>query len=328
MIQSNNQPPPVIGTPRVTVDSTALGRILECSPETDTCHFDSMNSPKLMHCQVPIQLIVAVLLVIWPVALTIGCTTPVARTELAPAPARAASPSKPSEITLNSPILHQNLPIAAKLLRSGQFVDAQIVLRSILRDRPDCARAEFLLGIAVMKEKHYGEARPWLESALARNQDFPERIQVDHFLGWTCYYLGDLESSKRHFQSHVGAVPTADDSYFGLGVVAIDEDRIADAEVALQRALELIGTNSQRLRDRSKALARLGDLELRREHADEALAFYEESALLWPEHYEVWGKLARMYESLNRPSDADQARTKQQAVMQRSGRASPAETAP
>ncbi len=230
---------------------------------------------------------------------------------------------QPQMQVLAEPVLHPNLSIAAKLLRSGQFIDAEIVLRAILLEQPECARAEFLLGVAVMKQKKYALARPLLESSLARSQGFAERSQVDHFLGWSCYYIGDLDSSKRHFQAHVGSNPTADDSYFALGVIAIDEDRAGDAELALQRAIELIGPHPARSRDRAKALARLGDVAVRREMLDEALGLYEEAAQLWPDHYEVWGKLARVYDAQGRASEAQAARLNQQAAMERAGRVAP-----
>ena len=234
----------------------------------------------------------------------------------------------PGVIELGPAVLHQNLSVGAKLLAAGQFLDAEIVLRAILKEQPNCARAEFLLGVALLKQKQYAKARPLLEQSLARKQDFSGRKQVDHFLGWTCFYLGDLESAKRHFQSHVGAMPTADDSYYGLAVIAIEEDRMSDAQVALERAMELIGTAPDRNKDRAKVLARLGDVELRREKTSEALALYEEAATLWPDHYEIWGKLARVYDTLNRPTDAEQARAKQQEAMKRTGREPIGESAP
>ncbi len=234
----------------------------------------------------------------------------------------------PPDAPLGPAVLHQNLSIGAQLLGSGQFLDAEIVLRAVLKEQPNCARAEFLLGVALMKQKQYAKARPLLEESLARKQDFSGRKQVDHFLGWACFYLGDLESSKRYFQSHVGSMPTADDSYYGLAVIAIEEDRISDAQVALERAMELIGTAPARNKDRAKMLARLGDIELRREKTVEALALYEEAVTLWPDHYEVWGKLARVYDTLNRTTDADQSRAKQQEAMKRTGREFVGDSAP
>ena len=247
-----------------------------------------------------------------------------------PGPEKISAVVEPAQgvVELGPAVLHQNLSVATKLLSSGQFLDAEIVLRAMLKEQPNCARAEFLLGVTLLKQKQYAKARPLLEESLAHNQDFSGRKQVDHFLGWTCFYLGDLESAKRHFQSHVGAMPTADDSYYGLAVIAIEEDRMSDAQVALERAMELIGTAPDRNKDRAKVLARLGDVELRREKTSEALALYEEAATLWPDHYEIWGKLARMYDTLNRPTDAQQSRAKQQEAMKRTGREPIGESAP
>ncbi len=229
---------------------------------------------------------------------------------------------------LRAPVSHQNLSIAVQLLTSGQFIDAEIVLRAILKESPDCARAEFLLGVAMLKQKQYGQARPLLESSLARQQDFSGRKQVEHFLGWACYYLGDLDASKRAFQSHVRAVPTADDSYYGLAIIALDEDRTSDAAVALERAMELIGTDPARNRERAKVVARLGDLEVRRENPSAAISLYEEALALFPDHYEIWGKIARLYDSEGRPADADRARKSQQAAMARVGRSTPTDVVP
>lgn len=230
-------------------------------------------------------------------------------------------PLDPSSDHLAPPVMHPNLPVATQLVTAGQFLDAEIVLRAVLKERPDCARAQFLLGVAMAKQKQYDKARVLLEASLASQQDFAGRKQVNHFLAWACYYLADLEAAKRCFQSHIQAVPDADDSYYGLGLIAIDEDRTTDAQVAFERSMELIGNDARRARDRAKALARLGDLDVRRDQIDGALAFYEESSRLWPDHYEVWGKLARVYERMNRPQDAIMARTQQQAAMERTGRA-------
>lgn len=228
-----------------------------------------------------------------------------------------AASAQASSLPLMPPIEHPNLPVAARLVQSGQFVDSEIVLRTILRERPDCARAEFLLGVAVMKLKRYGEARTLLESSLSRRQDFAQRKQVDHFLGWTCYYLGDLDGAKSHFQAHVGAVPEAADSYYGLGVIALDEDRLADAQAALDRSIALLPEGAAGARDRSKALARLGDIAQRRDDLPQAIDLFAQATALWPDHYEVWGKLARALDASGKPDEANAAREAHDAALAR-----------
>lgn len=199
---------------------------------------------------------------------------------------------------------HPNVAVIQRLVLSSQFAQAEVVARAALRERPDCARVRFLLGVAVQKQKRYGEARELLDAAQSSGQPFPEAGQVDHFLGWANYYLGELVLAKRHFQSHVGRVPTADDSWFGLGAVAIEENRLSDAESALQRALDLAGDGLPGRPMRAKALVRLGDVALLRDRFADAVDLYEDALSLRPDQHEVWSKLARAYERVDRPNDA------------------------
>ncbi len=263
---------------------------------------------------------IAALISALALAISVGCAG-----RSAGAPAALPAVESPESVAV---VDHPNLSIAARLLKSGQFLDAEVVLRNILRESPNCARAKFLLGVALGKEKRYAQARPLLEASIASGQPFADAKQVDHFLGWACYYLGDLDAAKRAFQAHVHNVPTAADSYYGLGVIAIDEDRVGDAESALQRSIALLPEPPAGNQDRSKALARLGDCALRKAQSDEALSYYEEAAALWPDHYEVWGKLARVYEMAERSDDAARARREQDSAMKRVGRLPETETLP
>jgi len=218
---------------------------------------------------------------------------------------------------------HPNVPVIQRLVLSSQFPQAEIVARAALREKPDCARAQFLLGVAVQKQKRYAEARDALNAAQSSGQRFPEARQVDHFLGWANYYLGDLGQAKRHFQSHVGAVPTADDSWFGLGVVAIEESRLGDAESALQRALDLAGDGLPGRPMRAKTLVRLGDVAVLRDRFADAVDLYEESVSIRPDQPEVWTKLARAYERVDRPADATAARERAERLVPASAAAEP-----
>ncbi len=220
----------------------------------------------------------------------------------------------PPRIVTDSFVDHPNVPVIQRLVLSSQFPQAEIVARAALRETPECARVQFLLGVAVQKQKRYAEAREALNAAQASGQQFPEARQVDHFLGWANYYLGDLTLAKRHFQSHVGAVPTADDSWFGLGVVAIEESRLGDAESALQRALDLAGDGLPGRPMRAKALVRLGDVAVLRDRFVDAVDLYEESISIRPDQQEVWTKLARAYERVDRAADAAAAHDRAQRL--------------
>lgn len=213
--------------------------------------------------------------------------------------------------------MHPNLAVASQLVAAGSFLDAEIVLTAILQERPDSAQAEFLLGVVYLKTQRAARALPLLQASLASGQAFTGRTHVEHFMGWANYQLGELDEAKRAFQSHVAAVPTADDSYYGLAVIALDEDRVGDAQQALERALELVGSSPRRVRDRAKILARLGDIEFRADRIEPAVSLFEESLELYSDHVEVWGKLARALDRLGRADAAEAARVKQSAVQVR-----------
>src|SRR5262245_48329897 len=110
--------------------------------------------------------------------------------------------------------------IVKRMLAASEFADAETASRAVLKSKPDCARAELFLGVSIQKQKRYGEARPHFERVITLRQPFPEVDHVFHFLGWCCYYLGDLNGAKAAFTEHVRRMPEDGDSRFGLAIVA------------------------------------------------------------------------------------------------------------
>jgi len=234
----------------------------------------------------------------------------------------AGSPAKaeghPASFQLQS---ETRIELVRKLLRSGQYESAIAVAGAEVRDHPTDLRAQFFLGIALHKSKRYAEALKHLEAtAAAPEASFPEAAHAVHFLAWGRYYLGDLAGARAAFIQHINAFPNYDDSHFGLGLVAYDEDRIVEAEQCFRRALELLGEQDGAARERAKNLARLGDVLLRQERLVEAEVAYRRAVELWEDHYEAWAKLARVLDRLERPAEAELARAKHTAVMVKLGK--------
>lgn len=216
------------------------------------------------------------------------------------------------------------LEVARKLLRSGQFEQAEIVAGSVARQKPQVHRAVFFQGLAIHKQKKYGQARPLLEAAMASPQPFPERGHVPHYLGWCCYYLGDMPAAKAAFEKHAAEWPNFDDTHFALGVIALDEDRVDDAARELTRALELQQAQKASRRSIGKTEARLGDVALRRDDVAEAERRFRRAVELFPDHYEAWARLSRVLARQGRTEEADAAMAEHQKAMERVGRAAPA----
>ena len=211
------------------------------------------------------------------------------------------------------------------LLRGSDFEAAVPVARALATQFPDDGRASFYLGLVLHKSKRHAEALALLErAAAAPASDFAEAPHAVHYLAWCRYYLGDLEGARAAFTAHANAFPNYDDSHFGLGLVAFDEDRLAEAEASFRHALALLNAQEGARRDRAKNLARLGDVLLRQERLAEAEQCYRRSVETMEGNAEAWSKLARVLDRLGRAGEATDARARQEAIRARSaGEASP-----
>lgn len=241
----------------------------------------------------------------------------------APVSGASAGPSPETARNAGTPA-PDRLSVVRRLLRDGQFAAAIPVAQAAVAAAPEDLRARFFLGLCLHKSKRYAEALPLLEAVAADPAPgFPEAPHAVHYLGWCRYYLGDLPGARAAFQAHANAFPNYDDSHFGLGLVAFDEDRTAEAEQSFRRALELLGDQQGAARERAKNLARLGDVLLRQERLAEAEQSYRRAVELFEDHYEAWAKLARLLDRLGRADEAAAARAKQAAVMARLGKDAP-----
>ncbi len=223
--------------------------------------------------------------------------------------------------------------VALQLMARNHPEQAEPVARALLAKFPDQPRAAFVLGLSLHKQKRYSDAVPLFEQALAgagtieaaqRPTQFPESLHVAHFLGWARYYAGDLDGARGAFASHVAAVPDAGDSWYGIALVEIDEDRVEAAAAALERAMVCLPDSERvedaRSRDRGKILARQGDLALRADRTQDAVELYRRALRAWPDHYEVWAKVARCYDRLGDATAADRARVEELHARERVGR--------
>lgn len=271
-----------------------------------------------------------------PVVVTAAPT----RSEVAPTTSAGGAPAPPAPAVepvdpriaiyaafprpLKGDPVDDRLPVVRRMLAGQRFDQAELATRAVLQSHPRSAEAQFLLALSIHKQKRYAEARTHFEKTIALRQGFTQSDHLFHFLGWCLYYDGDLPGARIAFEEHLRRVPAEADTIFGLGVVSIEEDRIDDAERLFRRAIELQKNDPRLARDTAKARVRLADIHVRRDLFDEAAAELEAALALWPDHYEAWLKLARVYARLGRDADAETARTRSDEAMKRVGRAGPA----
>ena len=213
------------------------------------------------------------------------------------------------------------LDIAREFLRNHQYVQAEVILRTVLGENASIGRARMLLGITVQKQKRYAAALELLDEAIATGQPFPEAAHGEHFRGWCLYHLGHPKEAQTAFKAHVQAFPNEGDSHFGLGVIALEAGDLDAAQERLEHAIELQAPLPGRQREVAKAHARLGDVHFARSDLDVARESYHTAVIRWPDHYEAWAKLARVLDRLDRSDEAERARVEYEHALERSGRA-------
>lgn len=209
---------------------------------------------------------------------------------------------------------------ALRMMSKGAFEAAATTASTVVRTKPDVDRAQAILGVALNKLKNYEGARAALEKADASKQEFPERKHVPHFLGWCCFHLGDLEAARKAFEEHLRRMPNEPDSTFGLGLVALGEDRLDDADRLFAEALEGFTKPKPRPADQARVLTRMADLALRRDDAPKAEQLLERAIKASAMQHETWSKLARVKDRLGKPQEADAARANVQRILDALGR--------
>ena len=203
------------------------------------------------------------------------------------------------------PALDGSLSDCFKLIEDGRHGPARVRIRQWLDDHPEDARGEFLMGLSYHQEKRYGRAIKWFDKAALHQPVYPP---VWHFKGWSNYYLGDATRAREAFDRHLQLDPGEGDSHFAIGLLAMEEWRLDEAERHFMKAIELQANRSTRIKGVSKAKARLSEVvEHRDGDIEQATLLLRESVELHPDHYEAWYRLSRLLTQQERNDDARSA---------------------
>ncbi len=212
------------------------------------------------------------------------------------------------------------LAVALTMLSKGALEEARQTAHTVLVARSDCDRAAAIEGIALNKLKRYEEAKPLLLRARDSKQAFPEQKHAAHFLGWCHYHLGELALAKAAFDLHLLGTPKEPDSTFGLGLIALAEDQLDQADAHFAAALEGFSKPRDRPVDRARVLTRQADVALRRDDVVGAEAFLRRAVEASAVQHETWSKLARVYDRQAKTKEADAARANADRILTALGR--------
>ena len=213
----------------------------------------------------------------------------------------APEPKQPTDI----PALDPPLSDFFGLIEDGRHGPARVRVRQWLDEHPGDSRGEFLMGLSYHQEKRYGRAIKWFDMAAIHQPVYPP---VWHFQGWSNYYLGNAQEARRAFEQHLRLDPDEGDSHFAIGLLAMEEWRLDEAERHFTKAIELQAKESSRTKGVSKAKARLSEVvEHRDGDIEQATLLLRESVDLHPDHYEAWYRLSRLLTQQGRAEEARSA---------------------
>jgi len=241
----------------------------------------------------------------------------------APQQAPAAPSPSPSADTRKVPTLDARLSNAFRLIKAGRYAQARRAAEDYLRsgNATHPGQAQFILGLSYHRERLYESAHARFAEAVALE---PGYVTTYFFHGFTLLNLGRLDEARKALESYLAQGPEDPEAVFGLGLVALEQDRVDDAEqafvraIALARGREVGPVFSPGLReDLSRYEARLADVHLRRGDPQKARADLERSVELWPAHFEPWHKLALVLRRLGDAAGAERAQARADEAFRR-----------
>jgi len=208
-----------------------------------------------------------------------------------------------------------------RAVEEQRYEDAQRLARRFVDSHPEDGQAHFLLGMTHYWTGNFGAARPWLQRALELEPD----LHVIHdSLGYTLFMLGDLGGARREYEAFLAAEPGEPKGHYGLGLIELDETRLAEAEARFRRAIELFDALQQsdphqvagRLPELAECHARLGEVHFAREEFEAARAELVLATTICPGNISAFYTLSVVQRRLGHDELADQAAERYESARQ------------
>lgn len=213
------------------------------------------------------------------------------------------------------PVLDPQLNAAFRAIKAGRYEEARRGADSYLQsaDAAHPGQAHFVAGLSYHEQKLYVRASERFDQASRLE---PGYFTIYFFQGFALFNLGRLDAAQQAFEKYLAFDVGEAEAHFGLGIVALEQDRTADAERSFERAIELARGGSEATslpaaarRDVARYEARLADVYLRRNELAPARVALEQAVLLWPEFFEPWHKLATVLRRLGDTDGAERAQS-------------------
>ena len=206
--------------------------------------------------------------------------------------------TQPKEIKLDSA-----LKTHVQLIQEGKTGSARVRIRQFMAKNGESSQPLFLMGLSYHSDKQYAKAVTWFtKSVESSGLHYPPSW---HFLGWSQYYLGNIEGAKDGFERYLRWKKEEPDTLFALGLIAMEEGDCMLAESMLQKAI-IAAANEPLIQ--AKAKARLGDVFTETGNLEQAILSYQEAVKQNPDLYEAWHRLGSTLQRIGQTDEAEIAR--------------------
>ncbi|HEX6886449.1 MAG TPA: tetratricopeptide repeat protein, partial [Planctomycetota bacterium] len=132
--------------------------------------------------------------------------------------------------------LARELASAARAIEERRFAEGRALAEAHLAQHPEDGQAAFLIGLAHTYADNHGAARPWLERARERE---PGLVAVHALLGACLFRLGELAAARESYSTYLALAPGDPKGHYGLGLIDLDETKLAAAAERFRQALAL-----------------------------------------------------------------------------------------
>ena len=183
--------------------------------------------------------------------------------------------------------LDSTLETHLSLIQGNQFGSARVRLRQYMEQHGESSDALFLMGLSYHQGRQYSKALEWFRKGISVNNGeiYPP---IWHFLGWSYFYLGELEQSKHSFEQYLELQPNEADSLFALGLIATEDGNLQQAQQLFVQSIRASSDDSVK----AKATARCADVVAELGDWQKAITLYQEALQLNPDLYEAWYRLS------------------------------------
>ena len=178
-----------------------------------------------------------------------------------------------------------------------------------------------MIGLSYHSPRLYGEARGHFARAVELDPSF---VPTYYFYGYCLFNLGRLDEADAAFSTYLEHKKDEPDALFGRGLVALEADRVDDAERWITRAIDVTekrraqAKNPAKIdKDLARYQSRLADVYLRRDDLPRAKQALERAIALSPEFFESWNKLHKVLARLGENEAAAKALAKYEDLFEK-----------